>query len=129
MGTFTQRIRLANPARPERTVEVEALVDTAALFSWIPVSILGDLGMTPQFSRPFLLADGRTVERGCTEAVVWINGDRRTTIVTFGDEGGHPLLGAFTLEAFTLAPDPANKRLIPIPVLPALPAGEPPRRD
>jgi len=120
MGTFTQRIKLAKPGGSDRVVELDALVDTGAFYSWIPASALDSLGLIPLFSRSFLLADGRKVERSCTEAIVSINGEHRTTIVAFGDEGSTPLLGAYTLEAFALAPDPANKRLITIPVLPAL---------
>lgn len=39
---------------------------------------------------------------------------RRMTIVVFADEGRPSLLGAYTLEGFGLAPDPVNRRLIPV---------------
>jgi len=34
--------------------------------------------------------------------------------VVFGDEGSTSMLGAYTLEGFGLAPDPLNRRLIPV---------------
>lgn len=39
------------------------------------------------------------------------------TICAFGDEGTEPLLGAYTLEGFALAPDPVNQRVVPMPRL------------
>ena len=36
------------------------------------------------------------------------------TLCIFGDAGTEPLLGAITLEAFLLAADPHNKRLVPV---------------
>ena len=44
-------------------------------------------------------------------------GQERTTLVVFGDAGTQPLLGAYTMEGFGVAPDPLNRRLIPVPGL------------
>jgi hypothetical protein len=38
----------------------------------------------------------------------------RTTLVVFAPDDLEPLLGAYTLEAFLLAVDAANRRLIPV---------------
>jgi hypothetical protein len=38
-------------------------------------------------------------------------------LVVFADDGVQPRLGAYTLEAFLLAVDPANRRLVPVPGL------------
>jgi len=37
--------------------------------------------------------------------------------VVFGDEGVEALLGAATLETFSLAMDPVRRRLVPVPGL------------
>ena len=36
------------------------------------------------------------------------------TMTIFGDSQSMPLLGATTLQQFSLAPDPVNERLVPI---------------
>ncbi len=42
------------------------------------------------------------------------NGQVLPTLVVFGDAGSQPLLGAYTLEGFGLAPAPLGRRLIPV---------------
>ena len=51
------------------------------------------------------------------DTVVEIDGNRLTTIAIFGDPGSEALLGAVTLEQFSLAPDPVSKRLVPVEAL------------
>jgi len=101
----------------ERWEPIEALVDTGASYTWVPASVLGRLGLAPSFRSDFELADGRKIEYGMAETKVRLNGSERTTIVVFGDENTEPLLGAYTLEGFGLAPDPVGRRLISVPGL------------
>ena len=116
MGTFRVALEVGDP-RGERWITVEALVDTGASYTWIPQSTLRALGLVPTFRFPFILADGRRLERDMAETRVRLNEQERTTLVVFGDEGTQALLGAYTLEGFGLAPDPLNRRLIPVPGL------------
>jgi hypothetical protein len=60
------------------------------------------------------VADGREIELEIGRA--WIRVDEREelSLVVFGEAA---LLGAFTLEAFRLAPDPMSRRLLPVPAL------------
>jgi len=116
VGTFRVTIEIGDP-RGERYEAMEALVDTGATYTWIPRSALERLGVTPAFRFPFVLADGRQIEREMAETRIRLNGRSRTTLVVFGDEGTQPLLGAYALEGLGLAPDPVNRRLIPVPGL------------
>lgn len=116
MGAFRYPMDIAAaPGGP--FVSVEAVVDTGAFYSWVPRSVLEGLGVAPVSRRQFLLADGRTIEREVAEVVVRIDGQLSHTWCVFGDEGTEALLGAFTLEAFALAADPVNQRLVPMPRL------------
>ena len=94
--------------------EVDALVDSGAAYTWIPHSILDELGLEPSFRLPFVLADGRVVDRDVTETRARLDGQVRTTIVVFGDENTNALLGAYTLEGFGLMVDPINQRPVPV---------------
>ena len=113
MGTFHQPIELA--ARPDGPFEtMEALVDTGATYTLAPASILRQLGVEPIDRITFIIADGSRMQQEIGEAVIRLDGRQRTTLVVFGDEGANTLLGAYTLEAFSLGVDPRNRRLIPV---------------
>ena len=116
MGTFRMPIAIGDP-HGERWTTVEALVDTGASYTCIPRPVLEALGVTPTFRFPFILADGRRMERPMAETRVRFEGQERTTLVVFGDAGTQPLLGAYTMEGFGVAPDPLHRRLIPVPGL------------
>jgi clan AA aspartic protease len=116
MGTFRYPVTLLSLDRTQR-VTLEMLVDTGATYTWVPEPILRQLGYQPTFRRRLRLANGQIIERSGCEAVVEIDGNALTTIVLFGDPASEPLLGAVTLEQFSLAPDPIAQRLIPVEAL------------
>jgi clan AA aspartic protease len=116
MGTFRYPVTLLSLDRTQR-VTLEMLVDTGATYTWVPEPVLQQLGYQPTFRRRLCLANGQIIERSGCEAVVEIDGNALTTIVLFGDPASEPLLGAVTLEQFSLAPDPIAQRLIPIEAL------------
>ena len=113
MGTFQVDVEIGDAAG-ERWQRVSALADTGAAYTWIPGSILTRLEVKPSFRLQFVLADGHIVERDATETRMRLNGQVRTTIVVFGDEGSGSLLGAYPLEGFGLSVDPINRTLVPI---------------
>ncbi len=114
MGVFSVTIEVGDP-RGENFQSVEALVDTGASHSAIPASLLRRLGVAPHARHPFLLADGRTVERDVGRTWVRIDGQTEVTIVVFADEGTQPLVGAVTLEEMRLGVDPVGRKLIEVP--------------
>ncbi len=116
MGTFRIPIEVATLSGNQFD-RLEALVDTGATYTSWPGDRLEQLGVRPEEEWPFVLADGREVARQVAWARVRIGGRSQPTIVIFGDPGSEPLLGAFTLEGFLLAADPANRRLVPVPGL------------
>jgi clan AA aspartic protease len=116
MGTFRYPVTLLSLDRTQR-VTLEMLVDTGATYTWVPEPVLQQLGYQPTFRRRLRLANGQIIERSGCEAVVEIDGNALTTIVLFGDPASEPLLGAVTLEQFSLAPDPVSQRLIPVEAL------------
>ncbi|MDE0053926.1 MAG: aspartyl protease family protein [Gammaproteobacteria bacterium] len=113
MGTFTVPIQVADPEGHEYET-VEAMVDSGATYTVLPASVLERLGVVPHGVRSFVLADGSRVERGFGRTWIRLEGQEDISPVVFWDEGAQPLLGAVTLEIFSLGIDPVNGRLIPV---------------
>jgi len=44
-------VSVANPAKPKRVVRLEFLVDSGAIYSVVPASVLGQLGIKPDCGR------------------------------------------------------------------------------
>ena len=88
-------------------------MDTGSTYTGVPGPILEELGIAPEWTSVFELADGRQEEYGLAEVRLGIGGEERTTICIFGAPESEPLLGAYALEGFGLAADPVNGRLVP----------------
>lgn len=115
MGMFDVGLAVGNPANRE-FAEITAIVDTGAVFSVMPSSLLTKLGIPAVEEQQFRLANGVTQTYKLGEARFRIKGGERTTPVVFGEENVC-LLGAVSLQAFGLIADTTNHELIPAPVL------------
>ena len=116
MGTFSVDLEIGDPDNT-RFERVNALVDTGSTYSVMPASLLAQLDVARVDRQSFILANGQRIHRDIGETSVRIDGRIRTTLVVFSDEESQALLGAYTLEAFSLAADPVNRRLVPMDAL------------
>ncbi len=114
MGLFNVPIGVGDP-QGERFQIVEALVDTGATFSIVPASILNDLGVEPQRSGSFELADGSFRDYHIGETILRVEGEEVRSVVVFGDEDMEAALGMVTMQRIGLAVDPARQRLFRVP--------------
>ena len=117
MGITTLELEVGNPANPERTETVEALVDSGAVYSVIPAPVLDRLGIQPITEQSFRLVDGSKIVR--RKGIAYFKyGDRvGGADVIFGEEGDSNLLGALTLEALALSLDPLRRELRELPMI------------
>jgi len=113
MGTFRYPVRIG---RLDGTAfePVEALVDTGATYTWIPRPILERLGIVSTARRRLQMANGQIIDREAGLVLITVDGETVATTCIFGDADSLPLLGAVTLEACGLAPDPVRQRLVPV---------------
>ncbi len=111
MGVFRVPLQVGNPVN-QQTETVDALVDTGAVYSMVPSSLLRHLGIETVETITFEIANGDTVDYETGWASFSLEGRRGMARVIFGPEGDS-LLGATTLEDLRLMPDPYNERLIP----------------
>jgi aspartyl protease family protein len=126
MGLTHVRARIANPARPTKTVGFRFLVDSGAVYSIVPASTLRRLGIRAHSSRTFMLADGTEITRRIGDAIFVIDGQRAASPVIFGERDDAALLGTVSLESLGLILDPMKRILRPLPMV--LGAIRPPRR-
>jgi len=116
MGMFQVRVKLANPADPNRSFEEDFWVDSGAIYSFVPEGRLEEIGLKPLRSRDLVLADGRRDRRQLGEALFTVKqlDETLTCPVVFAPADSLYLLGATALEIFGVDVDPAEKRLKPI---------------
>jgi predicted aspartyl protease len=87
-------------------------VDSGATYSLLPESTWRNLGLVPDQSMEFFLADGSAVKRKISECEMELSGMKRHTPVILGEPGDDlPLLGVVTLENFGLVLDPFRREL------------------
>lgn len=106
-----------------RTYETEALVDTGAVSSVVPVHVMQQLGLGARGRKVAEYADGRQEVVEVTESII-IECEKRDTLeeaLVLGDE---VIIGQTILEKLDLLVDCANHRLLPNPAHPDQPVSK-----
>ena len=103
-----------------RSYEADALVDTGAVPTVLPVHVVQQLGLAIVSDQVAEYADGRNEAVGVTEAIkITING--RRTVEEALVLGNEVIIGQTVLERLDLLVDCANRRVIPNPAHPDQP--------
>jgi predicted aspartyl protease len=114
MGTFRTTILVESIERRGETRTIEdALVDTGSEYTWVPREVLVDLGVRPEKTQRFIVADGRQLERQVGIAIVHAAGAMAPDFVVFAEPGDMILLGAHSLEGLNVRVDAQRKQLVP----------------
>jgi clan AA aspartic protease len=117
MGLVYQTLAVKENRKSQKSITLEFLIDSGAVYSLVPAKILSDLGIEPYKKMTFVLADGTKIERDIGDAYFELNGNGGSAPVIFGNEGDEPLLGATTLESLALVLNPFNRELYPMRLL------------
>ena len=116
MGITFLKVTVSNLANPKKSATHELLIDSGAIYSVLPAKLLRKLGIKPNSTEEFMLANGETIKKRLGNALFELDGKARAAPVIFGDEGVY-LLGATTLEALGMMLDPINRKLKPLPMV------------
>ena len=119
METFTVPVEISCP-RSGRSETVNALVGGGASVAVMPSSLLHGLGIEPERTMHFRGDDGGRVELPVGHAHFSVDGAEGEAMVVFGPEDRCEL-GADTLSALLLEPDPTTQTLFPVMGLGLLP--------
>ena len=117
MGLTVLTLDVANPAAPDQRESVEFLIDSGAVYSFVPRDTLARLRIEPHSRQKFRLADGSTIERDRGDALFFYRGQRGAAPVIFAEPGDATLLGAVSLEALGLVLDAIRRDLMPLPMV------------
>jgi predicted aspartyl protease len=117
MGLTIVRASVSSVVDRRRATEVDMTVDSGAIYSVIPSPILRDMGVEPERTDTFWLADGRSVRRRIGHVRFALQGCDGISKVIFGQPGDAALLGALTLESLGLSLDPLKRTLRPLKLM------------
>jgi len=113
MGYVKVKGFVANPFKRDIRLGLEFLVDTGAMYTSLPESMLKRLEIVPTGKRSFLIASGERKEFSVGEVYIEVDGIGVTSLVLYGSEGVPSLLGVTTLELLGLQVDPITGKLKP----------------
>jgi clan AA aspartic protease len=117
MGLTYIKATVINPADPSKRLKVEFLVDSGAMYSVVPKTILKKLGIKSRETKTFTLADGTDITRKVGNALFALGHSERASPIIFGEKGDTPLLGMVSLEALGYILDPLRRELRPLPMV------------
>lgn len=117
MGFTYVTVRLYNPANMEKGEEARLLVDSGAIYSCLPASLLERLGLRPIRRRKLRAFGGAVMERDMGYVVIEYEENMTPIPVIFGGPEDTPILGVTALESLGYELDPITKQLKPVELL------------
>ena len=117
MGLTRAEVRVYNPVDLAKFESIELLVNSGAIFTSLPRTLLEKLGLKPVDRRKLEVYGGTILERDVGGAVIEYGDKRAVVPLIFGEPKDTPVLGATALEALGYQLDPVTKKLIPAKLL------------
>ena len=110
MGFIYVKVEVSHISKPDVTESATVLVDTGAILSVLPSSMLDRLGVMREGRRRFL-GFGGPVARDTGVVRMRYEGAATGVNVVFGAEDDPPIMGVTALESLGYEADPVNGRL------------------
>ena len=117
MGAVQVTVSVTNPGDHTREWSGLFLVDTGATDCLVPRKHLEAIGVVPDGSRLYELADGSQLRLEIAVARFEIMGEIVGATVIIGDDDAEPLLGVTALESLGIEVDPRSQRLKRLPAV------------
>jgi len=110
MGITKVKILIKNPETGVSR-DVELIVDTGSVFTWINKDTLTSIGIKPRRVRQFKTIDGRMVMRSVGLITIKYEDYEGDVEVVFGESSDAEVLGVTALETLGLDVDPVSGKL------------------
>ena len=117
MGLVYVKMKVRKSKRSKRFIEQDFLVDSGATFTVVPATVLKRLGIEPDDTQDFVLANGQRITRKLSDAYFELGEKGGYSKVIFGQRTDSRLLGILTLGILGLVLDPLKRELKPLPML------------
>ena len=101
----------------EEHYDAPFLIDTGAIDSMAPATVLRHLGVEPVGSKTYELTDGRRQEFAFGLARIEFMGEITAGRIIFGPDDAEPFLGVTALEAAGVSIDPSTQTLRKLPAV------------
>jgi len=125
MGKVVEKIKVTNFKDPSKSIEIEAVVDTGATMSILPIGIIQKLELEKIEEVNVRYADNSVKRK---EVYGWIvleiAGRKAVFDVLAESKGAQPLVGQIALERLDLIVEPSQRKVIPNPRSPEAPMVE-----
>ncbi len=108
MGLTYARIKITGM---KGSKQLNLLVDTGSLFTWINERVLRETGVHPSSIKKFRTIEGKEITRRAGNAVIEIQGEKAPRIVVFGEAKDAQVVGTDSLEGLGFEVDPTTKEL------------------
>jgi len=122
MGKVVEKVKVTNFKVPSKSIEIEAVIDTGATMSVLPMDLIQKLGLEKIDEVNVRYAD-ISVKR--KEVYGWvileIAGRKAVFDVLAENERAQPLIGQIVLERLDLVIEPSTRKVIPNPRSPETP--------
>ncbi len=116
MGITNVSVSVTNLDQTKK-VNGRFLVDTGAAYTVLPKKMADKLKLKAIRTQSFSLADGTTIKRKLSSAVVKLDDHEAATTVVIGQKDDSALLGVSTLEGMGLMVDPFKRKLRPMKLM------------
>lgn len=112
-----KRLVFKEHRKSEKSVELDFLIDSGAVYSLVPGKILDELEIEAYRTVDFSLADGTKITGREASGYFEYNGEGGPAPVIYGELGDEPLLGVTALESLGLVLNPFTRELHPMRML------------
>ena len=99
---------------PEERKPIEFQIDTGAMITNIPRSLLEELGIEPQEKKQLRNPEGQLIEKDIGYAFLYYNNKRAIATVVFDNGNGNPVIGHIALSNLGLEYNSQTGNLEPI---------------
>ena len=122
MSKVVERVKVTNFKEPSKSIEIEAIIDTGATMSVLPMDLIQKLGLEKIDEVNVRYADNSVKRKEVYGWVILeIVGRKAVFDVLAENEGAQPLIGQIVLERLDLVIEPSTRKVIPNPRSPETP--------
>jgi len=122
MDKVIERLKITNVFEPDKSIEIDALIDTGATMVVLPQDIVCELELRKVREIKVRYTNNKVEMKPVYRAVVIEILGREGTFDVIGEEkGSQPLIGQVVLEVLDLVVDPKTRKLMPNPASPETP--------